>query len=353
MPVRRIEDPNRKGGRARSYIDNKLRTKNGELVPLSADAFQQIYLHYDRDGNGYLERDEIDKFLKDYLNSSLIGLGEQTRVTDEEAQELRGMFMEEFDENKDGRISLRELTSILPVEESFFVMFRHDNKWEKGTDYMKIWKKYDRDMSGYIEIDELKTFLRDVVQRANPNQPVKEDRLDEYTRMIMEAYDTNKDGKLGMSELAKLLPPEENFVQRVLDKAISLHKVSSSDVEQILNKYDKDNSGTLEGNELSNLVREILSVTQSYYNASDVYEMEQALLKGCDVNNDGRIDRRELALIIQAIANSQTSDDHSHEQKTDLARRVYQGRKSQYILSYVPLDADYSHKHGHTHQVRH
>lgn len=70
----------------------------------------------------------------------------------------------------------------------------------------------------------------------------------------------------------------------------------------------QDHSGTLEGAELSNLAREMLSVTQKdgYYNAADVYELEKALLKGCDLNQDGRIDRRELALIIGAIANAQS-----------------------------------------------
>jgi len=240
------------------------------------------------------------------------------------------------------------------VEEGFFVMFRKDNHGEKGTDYMQIWKRYDRDYSGFIEIDELRTFLRDVVQKANPSQGINEERLNEYTDYIMKMYDTNQDGKLGLSELAKLLPPQENFVQRVLDKAFNMNKLSSSEIDTILLRYDRDNSGTLEGSELTNLARDILATTQQdgYYNASDVYDLEQALLTGCDVNHDGRIDRKELALILQAVIQAQRDGDQTLQ---GFDQRVHQGRKGNYILSYVPLPGQpgirdfegQSHEHTH------
>jgi Ca2+-binding EF-hand superfamily protein len=333
MVGRKHEDPNRRGLKARNFIDSKLRTEDGEVVPLKGDQFQEVWKHYDTDKSGFLERKEVDNFIRDFVGSSLVGIGKT--LTDDDVRELRDIFLAEFDENKDGKLSIREMSHLLPVEEGFFVLFRFENGTEKGTDYMTIWKKYDRDYSGFIEAEELKTFLHDIVKRANPSMPVNEQRLDEYTNIIMHTYDSNEDGKLGLSELAKLLPPEENFVQQVLDKALSLHKLSSSDVDALLDRYDRDGSGTLEGAEMSNLARDILSITQKdgYYNASDVYDLQNSLMKGCDVNHDGRIDRRELALIITAIANA-----HSDELvKLEQVKRVHAGRKSQYILSYVPI----------------
>lgn len=41
-----------------------------------------------------------------------------------------------------------------------------------------------------------------------------------------------------------------------------------------------------------------------YYNASDVYDLERALLRGCDIDRDGHINRKELAVILLAIADS-------------------------------------------------
>lgn len=58
---------------------------------------------------------------------------------------------------------------------------------------------------------------------------------------------------------------------------------------------------------MANLVRDILEDQVALkndhysYNASDVYEIQQALLKGCDLDGNGRIDRKELAIVLLAI----------------------------------------------------
>lgn len=46
---------------------------------------------------------------------------------------------------------------------------------------MKIWREYDSDNSGYIEADELKNFLRDLLREAKKINDVSEDKLIEYT----------------------------------------------------------------------------------------------------------------------------------------------------------------------------
>lgn len=306
---------------------------------MRADTFLQIFRHYDRDGNRYLEKQELDAFLKDLLNSSMFSAA--STVTDEEVAALRSTFLEEFDGNRDGKLSVGELSTILPVDEGFFALFRLDNATENGVDYMKIWKKYDRDLSGYIERDELKEFLRDLMKNASADrhEPVNEDRLDQYTQTVMELFDVNNDGKLGLSELCGMLPDSENFVQLALDKAFALDRLSQNDVDRLISKYDKDGNGTLEGGELTKLVHDVLAMTQKngYYNASDVYDLEQALLKGCDIDHDGRINRKELAVILLAIADSGGDNDNIQNAADEFSRRVFQGRKGQHIMSYVPI----------------
>ncbi|OQV15746.1 Calbindin-32 [Hypsibius exemplaris] len=334
-------DGQRKGQKSRNFIEDTLKASgnSGSLRPVTADHFLEIWKYYDKDGNGFLEREELDRFLNDFLNSSIVGMG--SHVSESEVAALKQTFLEEFDENKDGKISIGELTGILPVDESFFVLFRLDGGADNGIDYMKIWKKYDRDLSGFIEKNELKQFLHDLIKNqksgAGRDVHVTDKRLNEYTKTIMDLFDVNGDGKLGLSELSRMLPASENFVQLVLDKALSLDKLSQKDVDQLIQKYDKDGNGTLEGTELANLVTDILELTQKdgFYNASDVYDLQQAILKGCDVDHDGRIDRRELAVILLAILNAGVEGVHDYAE--DYNRRVYQGRKSQHILSYVPL----------------
>ncbi|XP_037941519.1 calbindin-32-like [Teleopsis dalmanni] len=86
-----------------------------------------------------------------------------------------------------------------------------------------IWREYDTDNSGYIEADELKNFLRDLLKEAKKINDVSEDKLIEYTDTMLQVFDANKDGRLQLSEMAKLLPVKENFLCRqVFKKNVSI-----------------------------------------------------------------------------------------------------------------------------------
>lgn len=83
----------------------------------------------------------------------------------------------------------------------------------------QIWTKYDTDSSGYIDSNELKSFLRDLLQRQQElklqqRRPssggcpatvpaVSEAKLDEYTDTLLKIFDSNKDGKLQLNEMTK------------------------------------------------------------------------------------------------------------------------------------------------------
>jgi Ca2+-binding EF-hand superfamily protein len=150
--------------------------------------------------------------------------------------ELKECFMEAYDDNKDGKIEIRELAQLLPLEESFLLLFRFDNPLESSVEFMKIWREYDSDNSGYIEADELKNFLRDLLKEAKKDA-LDEDKLVEYTDTLLQIFDSNKDGKLQLSEMAKLLPVKENFLNRPTFKGAS--KISKDDIERVFALYDR------------------------------------------------------------------------------------------------------------------
>ena len=64
--------------------------------------------------------------------------------------------MDAFDDNDDDRIEMAEMAAILPTDENFFLLFRHNNPLESSVEFMRVWRAYDKDCSGYIEADELK-----------------------------------------------------------------------------------------------------------------------------------------------------------------------------------------------------
>ncbi|KAJ4428882.1 hypothetical protein ANN_25875 [Periplaneta americana] len=55
------------------------------------------------------------------------------------------------------------LAQLLPMEENFLLLFRFDNPLESSVEFMKIWREYDTDGSGYIEADELKCCISEEV----------------------------------------------------------------------------------------------------------------------------------------------------------------------------------------------
>lgn len=104
-------------------------------------------------------------------------------------------------------VTTPKLAQLLPMEENFLLLFRFDNPLESSVEFMKvkclvyktyvvdasavliyllmltskIWREYDSDNSGYIEADELKNFLRDLLKEAKKINDVSEDKLIEYT----------------------------------------------------------------------------------------------------------------------------------------------------------------------------
>ncbi|CAO1387872.1 unnamed protein product [Diamesa hyperborea] len=280
----------------RQYRDPESR----ELKKLSAGQFMEVWAHYDKDGNGYIEGIELDGFLREFVSSanpSDAGIGEA--LTDEMLMELKSCFLEAYDDNQDGKIDIRELAQLLPMEENFLLLFRFDNPLESSVEFMKIWREYDSDNSGYIEADELKNFLRDLLKEAN-RQSVSENKLIEYTDIILQVFDANKDGRISLSEMAKLLPVKENFLCRQVFKGAA--KLTKADIESVFSLYDRDNSGIIENEELRGFLKDLLELVKKDYDAEDLKDFEETILQGVGYDKDGKISRKELTMILLTLA---------------------------------------------------
>ncbi|KAK1798598.1 hypothetical protein P4O66_006894, partial [Electrophorus voltai] len=215
------------------------------LAELTAKQFTDIWNHFDSDGNGYIEGKELENFFRE-LETARKGLnaGPANAAFRQKIQEL----MHKFDQNADGRIEMSELAQILPTEENFLLFFRQFVG--SSVEFMAAWRKYDTDRSGYIESNELKSFLSDLLKKANRHYEDK--KLNEYTQTILKMFDLNGDGKLGLSEMARLLPMQENFLLK-----FQSFKLSSDEFGEIFTFYDKDSNGYIDENELDALLRDL------------------------------------------------------------------------------------------------
>ncbi|CAH1269309.1 CALB2 [Branchiostoma lanceolatum] len=279
---------------------------------LTSSQFMEVWDHFDKDGNGFIEGTELDDFFRELARQKG---GKQP--SDQEISDMREAIMLKFDDNKDGRISMNEMSSILPMEESFLLLFRQ----EIGTsvEFMEIWRKYDADCSGYIESEELRSFLTDLLSKAGKD--VTEDKLAEYVETILKMFDSNNDRKLELKEMAQLLPVKENFLTQFQGS-----RVSREEFDKIFAHYDKDKSGTIEDSELCGLLKDLMEhgekdtshlpqtlsvegllgwlqklkarLTNKELDAKVLEENKELLLKICDIDKDGRLSKDELAMLL-------------------------------------------------------
>ena len=116
----------------------------------------EIWNHYDSDGNGFIEDKELDSFLRELSSTNsengaevwtkdfkifalknVIKLVCLKLIPESILADIKQAFLDAYDENGDGKISVQEMAEILPTEENFLVLFRRESALP-GTDFMKV-----------------------------------------------------------------------------------------------------------------------------------------------------------------------------------------------------------------------
>lgn len=300
--------------RAQNFMRQFRDDESKQIKKLTANQFMDVWSHYDTDGNGYIEGKELDGFLREFVASvNSTDCGPEV-VSDAMLQELKECFMEAYDENQDGKIEIRELAQLLPMEENFLLLFRFDNPLDSSVEFMKIWKQYDRDCSGSIDTSEMKQFLRDFLREAKKEE-IEDEKLSEYTETLLSVFDANKDGKLQLSEMAKLLPVKENFLSKSIFKGNS--SICREDIDRVFALYDRDGSGCIEDDELRGFLKDLMELVKKDYDTEDLSDFHETIMQGCDFDRDGKINKKELTMILMALSKhdtplSATTESQSH-----------------------------------------
>ncbi|XP_030045965.1 secretagogin isoform X1 [Microcaecilia unicolor] len=262
------------------------------FLKLDAAEFLEIWQHFDVDDNGYIEGKEVDDFFCHLLKK----LGSNNALTAEKVQKVKERFMAAYDVTSDGRLQILELANmILPEDENFLLLFRRETPLDNSVEFMRIWRKYDADSSGFISAIELRNFLQDLFQQHKKQIP--EAKLDEYTHTMMKIFDKNKDGRLDLNDLARILALQENFLLQFKMDASSKEE-RKRDFETIFAHYDVSQTGALEGPEVDGFVKDMMELVKPSISGVDLDKFRQILLNHCDVNRDGKIQKSELALCL-------------------------------------------------------
>ncbi|XP_072894858.1 calretinin-like [Hemitrygon akajei] len=163
-----------------------------------------------------------------------------------------------------------------------------------SSELFLTWRKYDADCSGYIEANELKSFLRDLLKKANRHYDDK--KLQEYTQTILKMFDANGDGKLGLSEMARLLPVQENFLLRFQDDRGSKGmKLNAEEFNAIFTFYDRDGNGYIDSQELDALLKDLYEKNKKEMDIKKMTAYKKNILS---LSHGGKLYRRELEMIL-------------------------------------------------------
>uniref|UniRef100_A0A669DZ34 Secretagogin, EF-hand calcium binding protein n=1 Tax=Oreochromis niloticus TaxID=8128 RepID=A0A669DZ34_ORENI len=237
---------------------------------LDAAGFLEIWQHFDADDNGYIEGKELDDFFRHMMKR----LRPQDKVTEEDVQNLKKRFMSAYDVTADGKLQIQELAHmILPEDENFLLVFRRENPLDNTVEFMTVRSKITHERLRFS------CFLK---------HPVI---------LQMKIFDKNKDGRLDLNDLARILALEENFLLQFRMDACSKEE-RKRDFEKIFNHYDVSKTGALEGPEVDGFVKDMMGLVRPNITGPELDKLRAVLLRHCDVNKDGKIQRNELALCL-------------------------------------------------------
>lgn len=167
-----------------------------------------------------------------------------------------------------------------------------------SVDFIRIWKHYDTDKSGFIETEEdgsneFRDFVKDFLQAE---MGITESTAVEAKMGQLMFNDWNIDGKFQFSEMIELLPFESNFMAQ-----FNKNNIGQEDFSQIFQHYDQDNSGKVEGDEIDGLIHDLIRLDEGDDDLTMdiIVNMKEALFDLYDMEKDGKFDKSELKEVLE------------------------------------------------------
>mmetsp|Transcript_66246 Transcript_66246/g.130517 ORF Transcript_66246/g.130517 Transcript_66246/m.130517 type:complete len:249 (+) Transcript_66246:76-822(+) len=156
----------------------------------------------------------------------------QGREEEEEEEEMRPeKILEEFDQNKDGKLTLVELTAELDEEDK-----------NQEHDIPKIFAVADHDKDGMLDLGELNVVMDQLRKKQEADREEQEhDKPDEV--QILGDFDKDNDGKLSLTELIGNLDEDQ--------------KMRTNDIEAVFAMTDVDKDNKLDLQELKAAIQEL------------------------------------------------------------------------------------------------
>ena len=161
-------------------------------------------MQFDTDGDGFLDMSEFKRALR------AIGL---PKPSNGKQMALNEFTFKAMDANGDGKLSVEEFDANLPLalraklEAKLDAGWKFDEeKWKASQARHKVWnmakvfKMFDVDGDGFLEIGELRRAFRAIGLQKRSGEKLEMDQA------MFNAFDTNGDGKVSLEEFEANVP---------------------------------------------------------------------------------------------------------------------------------------------------
>jgi Ca2+-binding EF-hand superfamily protein len=232
-------------------------------VHAAFQGWQEGFKEADADQDQHLDLDELTSLLEH------ISREDQHQMVHESELEVAAQIMEGFDTNKNGKVSMQELTA--KIDDKMHAAF---DGWKEG------FVQADTDQDGELTVEELANLLLHV-SRDDQHHLVDQSE-EEIAASIMDGFDTNKNGLISLQEL----------MDRVGENK-ETHAAFEGWQQGFL-EADTDQDGQLNVHELSSLLKKISLDNQHEMVEESSAEISASVMSGFDTNKDGKISLQEL-----------------------------------------------------------
>jgi len=260
-----------------------------EKKHFTSKEFRRLWDFYDKDGSGFLEYSELERFLRDLTE---VTLGED--VDEAEYEKFKAKIMGLIDDNQNGKLEAKELSKIIPTEENFLLAYSIQSQnlgaQLSSQDFLEIWCHYDKDCSGYLDFTEAKDFMKDMLKVNS----VKVDLNNvTYLDTFFKTFDTDDNGVIEIDEMAAIFPVEERFTNALKQRK----RFTKEEFDRLFDTYDTNKSGMVTAKQLPKMISDLSKISKSNLSEKQVAEISGRLIQ-MFANKD--IPRTELSLVISS-----------------------------------------------------
>jgi Ca2+-binding EF-hand superfamily protein len=239
--------------------------KENKHMQASFSGWQQGFKEADVNQDGHLTVKELTSLLKN------LDRGDQQQLVEESEDEIAASVLEGFDSDRNGHISMRELLNHVGDSKDLHAAFKG---WEQG--FMEA----DVNRDGQLSVKELSSLLQRVSRKDQ--QQLVEESEDEVAASVMEGFDLDRNGQISRQELLAHVGDDKE-----------LHAAFKG-WQQGFTEADVNKDGQLSVKELSSLLQRVSRKDQHKLVEESEVGVAQSILDGFDSNRNGKISMREL-----------------------------------------------------------